>query len=273
MNRRGSRVAAAAALLALGSALMLGPADAAAPPKKASAKDRVRLTVAVSGKGVVRILGGRLACNTACSKTFLVRKGKRLAVSAVPAVGWKVAWQGPLCGGAKLACRFQPGRPVKVVLAFVAPGARTNPIPLGVAADVGDGWSLKVASATRNANDLVLAVTRPNGDPANTPPPPGAQAFLASLAVTYNGGGEGQLRLLLLRVQALGSHGTAYRTDRDSCGVWPEPSLQYLESVFSGQTTTGNVCLRIASNDADSLLLLVEQPLTSEKPSVWFSLG
>ena len=63
---------------------------------------------------------------------------------------------------------------------------------------------------------------------------------------------------------------TDYDTQSDSCGgAWPEPTLMYAPDPFSGRSVTGNVCFRIAQNDAASLRLFTEIEF---RKKIWFSL-
>jgi hypothetical protein len=102
--------------------------------------------------------------------------------------------------------------------------------------------------------------------------PATAQDFLVSLTLTYTGGGKGNLYSLVDMLHAVGSHNAPYDMGDDPCGVFlPAPDLgnQGAGDVFSGRTVTGNVCFQIASNDADSLLLDVGDPLVGNNH--WFA--
>jgi hypothetical protein len=231
------------------------------------------LTVNVVGSSVVRVTGGhRIACSDGCSQTFHLRAGSRVVVTPAATNGWKfTAWSGS-CKGSVAVCALRLRRPVSVSVTFVPPGARLNPIPLAQLADVGNGWRVEIASTVADATQAILAATDPYGQHRNSPPPAGAQDFLVSLTLTYTGGGKGNLYSLVDMLHAVGSHNAPYDMGDDPCGVFlPAPDLgnQGAGDVFSGRTVTGNVCFQIASNDADSLLLDVGDPLVGNNH--WFA--
>jgi hypothetical protein len=80
---------------------------------------------------------------------------------------------------------------------------------------------------------------------------------------------------------AEGSHNFKYHYfDNTGCGpgvnvILPAPDLQPMiegdQSVFSGQSANGNICMTIASNDATSLLLNGGDDEMTGLP-VWFAL-
>lgn len=153
----------------------------------------------------------------------------------------------------------------------VQPGSRAKPIPIGKTAAIGGGWWMRVLAVTPNANQQVLAVKRSDGGPANSPPPPGAQDFMVRLSLTYLGKGKNDTVLVVdYGLKAMGVHNKQY-TAANSCGQWPEPSLQHSSEVLSGNSVQGNVCLQIAANDAKTLKLYTADPVARLK-QVWFAL-
>jgi hypothetical protein len=194
-------------------------------------------------------------------------------VKESPASGWKLwRWSGA-CHGTETSCslRVRARRFGFVTASFVPPGDRLNPYPLGTAATLQGGWSLKVNSATINADTLVEAVIDPDtGEPANPPPPAGAQYTLVNVSMTYVGGGSSYLdEYLYDSVYAEGA-GNAFYT-LGGCEP-PSPDLTSVGPVYSGQTETGNLCYEIASNDAGTLLLTAEGMAGDAEIPVWFSL-
>jgi hypothetical protein len=132
------------------------------------------------------------------------------------------------------------------------PGSRSDPIAIGRAADIGAGWRLKVLHVTPNADSLVAHAV--NG----TKPPKGARDFLIKLAVTYLGGGKGDLQSLVTNgLTVMGVHNASYNLIQNPCGEFMRErfDLAQVGSVFSGQTARGNVCFQIAANDAKTLML------------------
>src|SRR5262249_30039717 len=122
----------------------------------------VLLTVSISGKGTVRLSDERrLACSSKCHKTFSVRAGANLRLTARPGPGWAwVGWTGTCQSGRLPICSLRPRHNGRSVTAFFAPPGSTsaNPIPLGQAATFKDGWVVKVVSATIDATAQIVAI-------------------------------------------------------------------------------------------------------------------
>jgi hypothetical protein len=261
-----SRLVVIIGALAVGSLLVLPGAPAQ------SGRSGLPLTVSINGKGTVTVAGRRLSCSSSCTKKLTVRAGARLVLLAQPGRGWKLsAWSGA-CRGSTSACRVRVIHALRVAVTFLAPGARANPIALGAVGDAGEGWRLKVVSATPDATQQVLATTNGYGEHLNPTPPAGAQDFLVLLSLTYAGGGSGDLSPFFFRLAAMGAHNARYSRTENGCGNFlPPPVVEEQGSgVFSGQTVTGNVCFQVASNDAGSLLLYVSLSLDGGKR--WFAL-
>jgi hypothetical protein len=229
------------------------------------------LTVTITGKGIVRLSGGRqVACAASCKRTVSVRAGSKITLSTQPSAGWKFgAWAGA-CRGTSPACKVRITRAARVGVTFIAPGDRANPFPLGQTVKLSAKWQMKVISATLNATDQVVALKDEYGDPENDPPPPGAQYTLVNISGTYIGGGSSYANELFGAVRMEGVHNATYYGSE--C-IPPPPRVPYRD-VFSGQTVTGNLCFRIAANDADSLMLSVshEDPKTYSEVTTWFAL-
>lgn len=220
---------------------------------------QVRLTVSITGKGTVRLSDGhRLACSSRCHKTFSVRAGTRLALTARPGSGWVLTGWSGACRGAKASCGLRLRRASAAAATFASPGStRANPIPLGQAAPVGDGFRLKVVSVTPAAQ--------------LGPPVPGGQNFVVLLTVTYVGGGKGDLLPLINNLDAAGTHGAIYTTYQNGCHApLPPPALgESGFDIFSGQSVTGNICWQIVGSEAAGLVLLIGPGFTH---TTWFAL-
>jgi hypothetical protein len=143
------------------------------------------LTVTVIGKGTVRVSGDRTVVCTAssCKRTFRVRAGSTVTLSAQAATGWKFARWAGACRVSVSSCKARVVRATSVGATFVPPGDRANAIPMGQAGTLGKGWRLTVNSVTPNANDQVVAYQDPGGF-VNKPPPPGAQDFMSQVTLT-----------------------------------------------------------------------------------------
>jgi hypothetical protein len=169
-----------------------------------------------------------------------------------------------------LAATERAGR---VAVRFVAPGNRANPYKLGTTSPTLDGWRLTVNSATINADTEVEAVLDQWGQPLNGPPPAGAQYTLVNLSATYVGDGSSILNEFLDGgpVETEGAHHTVYTAP--SCYP-PSPKLGWdtPDPVYSGQTDTGNLCFKIASNDATTLLLNAGSFVNPRAHVAWFAL-
>ncbi|HUO71971.1 MAG TPA: hypothetical protein VMU39_14460 [Solirubrobacteraceae bacterium] len=188
-----------------------------------------------------------------------------------PASGWKLwKWSGLACHGSAASCslRVKARRFGFVTASFLPPGDRLNPYPLGAAANLrGGGWQMKVNSATLEATAAVDAVVI-NGQPANSPPPPGAQYTLVNVSMTYVGSGSSSLENYIFGwIRAEGHKNAPYP---NYC-IPPGIDLGSVDQVFSGQTVTGNLCFEISSNDAASLLLNGGDDEMTGLP-VWFAL-
>jgi hypothetical protein len=254
---------------------LVGLLAAGSAPAKSSAS--LLLVVTVRGSGSVRAEGRSFSCAAkSCRHTFRILRERTVVVRASPHKGWKLTkWAGP-CGRVAGVCslRLKSRRSVAVGFVFVAPGDRLNPYPLGRTATVvevgGEDWRLKVDSATINANTQVDAVLDPlTGQPANQPPPIGAQYSLVNLSLTSLGGGSsllGDVGGVLSRIETEGRWNIAYKPD--SCAP-PPPDLGTVRSVFFGRTEIGNLCFAIGSNDAGTLQL---RALGRGGRTSWFAL-
>jgi hypothetical protein len=236
---------------------------------------QVRFTLVITGHGGVRLSNGRqFGCgSTSCRRKLLVRAGSRITLKAMPARLWAFSSWAGACKGTKPTCTVRLRRSATVTEKLLPPGSTSaNPIPLGHAAAIGHSWMFTVNSATPDATAQILAI------PGNTPPPPGAQYFMLNVAVTYTGGGSSSLGRFD-GLETIGAHNATYTLSGSGCFYedLPPPDLQhdiaYEQIMYSGQSATGNICFRIASNDADSLQLKVyveDQSVGSEY--IWFAL-
>lgn len=132
----------------------------------------------------------------------------------------------------------QPPRPV---------GTRTNPIPLGAVAALGDGWRLTVVSTTPYANDVVAAHNQ-----FNDPPAAGRQFYIVRVRAAYVGNRSDSFGASY-RLRAVGTSAVSYSTFEDSCGVIPDEVTS--ATVFPGGTIEGNVCWSVRSSDVESLVM------------------
>ena len=151
-------------------------------------------------------------------------------------------------------------------------GSRENPVPLGVTIETKgeeiaeDHFEIMVIDVVPDATSMVLAENQ-----FNDPPEAGSQFFMVTLRAKYLGPGsttfDGGFRL-----RAVGTKGIVYTTFEDSCGVVPNELTD--PELFTNGTIEGTACWQIASSDADSLIMFLDEhflSFTGER--VWFSLN
>ncbi|HZQ34663.1 MAG TPA: hypothetical protein VFD32_01940 [Dehalococcoidia bacterium] len=146
----------------------------------------------------------------------------------------------------------------------VVAGTRDNPLPIGTAVDLGDGWQLKVLSVQPNATQAVLARNQ-----FNARPPADHQFFIAQVQATYTGSGSAKFDGGF-RLRTVGAGAVSYSTFDDSCGVIPNELPD--SETFTGGTIAGNLCWDIRSSDAGSLVLYDNPFLGGNQQRVYLSL-
>ena len=232
--------------------------------------------IGIKGWGTVTLNRGltehrAINCTEAkCGANEYLLNGARIILNAKSYKGWKFAgWHGA-CKSRKPKCainvkRLHANRDGQRVIhvgatfipvaAGLTPG---HPIPIGTAANVGQGFVVKVNSA--NANVLLTPAA-----------PAGAEYFDANVTVTYTGGGSQDSNYFGFSV--VGSHNTPYETvDGNGC-TYPGPQPPFDDSpLFSGQSTTGFVCWTIAANDADSLEMYYGDRTLNSPGTTWLAL-
>jgi hypothetical protein len=121
--------------------------------------------------------------------------------------------------------------------------SRLAPIPLGVAADIGEGWKLSVSGAARDITDETLA-----GNQFNEPPPDGFRFI--GIDVTYSYDGAGSASAFTVTTKAVGGDNRELGTE---CGVTPGEVDQSAE-IFSGGTVSGTICFVVPTTSAALVL-------------------
>lgn len=142
-------------------------------------------------------------------------------------------------------------------------GSRSHPIPVGRAADIGDGWRLKVLRVTPKAKRVARTEAKA------TPPPKRSRYLLIRLVLTYTGNG-GQVPseraglaakgywsdVLSNGLKTIGTHGASYTDTNNPCGIFVPGREDWAPVVLHpGQTARGYLCIQIPANDARTLLL------------------
>ena len=142
--------------------------------------------------------------------------------------------------------------------------SRENPVPAGETVRVGD-WDMKVLSATPDATAAVLAENE-----FNDPPAAGRQFYIIEVAATYQGQAS-EAMAVGLTVSAVGDSAVAYLSFDDTCGVIPGELNQFGE-VFPGGTQAGNLCWQVATDDLDSLVLIVDNAFSFDEDRAFMAL-
>ena len=142
-------------------------------------------------------------------------------------------------------------------------GSRGNPIPFGQAVRV-DSWEISVVKTVPDATKDVL-----QENPWNDPPEKGSQFFMVSVKAKYLGSNSARFDGSY-RLRALGPSGLVYTTFENSCGVIPNELSD--PELFRGGQIEGAECWQIASEDADSLVMILYPDFLSDGKRVWFSL-
>lgn len=143
-------------------------------------------------------------------------------------------------------------------------GSLESPLPVGEVVQVGD-WRIRVAGVNPDGTDLVLAENQ-----FNDPPVEGRQFFLVGLEATYVGT-ESSDYWFDLSAKVVGPSNVAYESFEDHCGVIPD-AIDDSGETFPGGSIAGNACWSVATDDADGLVLLIEDAFTFEDTRVYLSL-
>ena len=141
---------------------------------------------------------------------------------------------------------------------------RHDPIALG---DTGSlpTWDVTVAEPMHDMTDAALAENE-----FNDPPEDGRSFYGAVLEVTYTGE-DSEDPWLALELAAVGDAATAYTTHADTCGVTPD-DITDIGELFTDGTGTALVCWSIPDDDADTVVLRVQESLTWEETDTWLAL-
>lgn len=125
------------------------------------------------------------------------------------------------------------------------PGTRSDPLPAGVAADIGR-YRIAFGPTVPDADALIAAE-----DPANLPPIAGRRYVVAPLQLTFRGEtpeerGEPWLNLDVRYVTRTGEMYGEWEPDQ--CGTVPG-SLEYVDQMPPGTTAFGTVCVAVPADE------------------------
>lgn len=143
--------------------------------------------------------------------------------------------------------------------------SRESPLAIGRTGTIGD-YELTVVSVERDATESVMAYNQYNDRPEM-----GEQFFLVRVSATYQGNETG-LPFIDLDYKAVGSANTSYSHLLNSCGVFPDDPTMISE-VFPGGTVEFNICWKIKSEDAGTLVMYVAPIFAQSATSLWYAVG
>ena len=149
-------------------------------------------------------------------------------------------------------------------------GSRENPVPMGdpfeiTTDDPTNAWEIAVVGTTPDSWSAIQAENQ-----FNDPPESGHQFYMVRLRVRYLGPDSNSARSEV-SFKALGEMGVVYSTFDPGCGVIPDELDSYTE-LFTGGQIEGNECWQVASQDVDSLVMIVDFGRFGGERA-WFSLG
>ncbi len=136
-----------------------------------------------------------------------------------------------------------------------AGSSRENPVPLGQAQGLSDGWTMKVLSFTPDATAAVLAENM-----FNDPPAAGTQFSIARVEATNTSTSPGSFGGSF-RLRAVGPSNVTFTTFNNSCGVIPDPISS--TQVFPGGVIAGNVCWQVPTTDVAGLVMYDADAISS----------
>ncbi|NND01711.1 MAG: hypothetical protein HKN91_02905 [Acidimicrobiia bacterium] len=144
-------------------------------------------------------------------------------------------------------------------------GSIGNPIEIGSPGMVGE-WRVSV-----DAVDLDAAATILAENPFNDAPEPGFTYVLVTFEATYEGAGTGN-PWLDTAGKILGEARVAYDGFDSYCGVIPD-DFTSIGEVQPGTTVIGNMCWAVATDDLESLMVILEDHQNYESGRLFYALG
>jgi hypothetical protein len=141
-------------------------------------------------------------------------------------------------------------------------GTRTDPIPLGESAGVGDGWTLRINSVELDARDFETWSI------INDPPPAGYAYVVVNISAGYTGPDAKSDNGV--NISAVGA--SNIQISNDSFVIPPKPQYSSFIDVFAGGENSGNIVLTVPTNDLDSLLIYAEAFFSFDSSEVFFAL-
>lgn len=141
-------------------------------------------------------------------------------------------------------------------------GTRNKPVPVGVTADVGEGWTLRVNSVEFDARDYE------SWNPFNDPPAEGFAYVVINITTGYTGpdtkSSDG------VSISAVGNSNV--EISNDAFVVPPDPQYESYIDVFAGGENSGNIVLEVPVDDIDSVVLYAEAFMSFDSSELFFAL-
>ncbi|MGA9277714.1 hypothetical protein [Ilumatobacter sp.] len=132
-----------------------------------------------------------------------------------------------------------------------ADGTRDDPVPLGVAADIGGGWAMTVNSVELDGTESVAAE-----NPFNDAAPEGTRYVVVNITAVYNGDEPSDTTGVSIGGVGEGTNVVSDISSAQNFAVPPAPAYQSFSEVFQGGETSGNVVLEVPVEDIDTLVLI-----------------
>lgn len=126
---------------------------------------------------------------------------------------------------------------------------RDDPVPIGEAAYVGDGWVMRVAGVDHDAAATIEAASG-----FDSSLEPGQQAVLVDLELAYIGADD-PTQGFSVTIGGVGATGVSI--DTFGCGFLPD-DLDRSTDVFTGGVLRGQQCLPTPTDEVDSVVLYAE---------------
>ena len=141
-------------------------------------------------------------------------------------------------------------------------GTRNNPVPVGVTAEVGEGWTLRINNVEFDAQGYEV------WNPFNDPPADGYAYVVINITTGYTGpeakSSDG------VRISAVGDSNV--EISNDTFVVPPEPQYESFIDVFASGENSGNIVLEVPIDDIDSVVLYAEAFMSFDSSEVFFAL-
>lgn len=167
--------------------------------------------------------------------------------------------------GAEVVSGDSPQQETEAAAEADAPGTRTNPLPVGTTAKVGD-WEVTVTAVNTNANDAIAAANQ-----FNDPPVAGSQFVLVTVDAKYAGEESGTF-WVDMSYKFYGSGGNTFDSGGQSMVVPPNP-LSDAGETFPGAAVSGNMVFEVPTDQIEGGAIIMEGSFSFDDTRVFFALN